>query len=107
LKKAIVKGVKRREPAIDFQTAHAAGLSGLSDTAVLRRAAGEGRILVSHDVTTMVYWFDQFIRSGQLSPGVFMVPQRSPISGVVDGLVLIWSASDVAEWQNRVVWLPL
>ena len=49
LNKAIVTGVLRREPTVDFLTAQAAGLRGLKDPEVLALAAKLGRILVSHD----------------------------------------------------------
>ena len=52
LNENIVRGVVRREPQIDFQTATAAGLPGLSDLDVLTMAASAGRILVSHDRKT-------------------------------------------------------
>jgi hypothetical protein len=35
LKRAIVSGVKRREPGIDFRSAQAAGLEGIEDPEVL------------------------------------------------------------------------
>jgi hypothetical protein len=47
LKKAIVKGVVRREPAIDFQAARAARLDAVSDLEVLTLAAAERRVVVS------------------------------------------------------------
>ena len=53
LNENIVRGVVRREPQIDFQTATEAGLTGLSDLDVLTMAARDGRILVSHDRKTM------------------------------------------------------
>ena len=49
LKRIIVDATMRREPRIDFQTAQAARLDGLDDEAVLRQAAPQSRILVSHD----------------------------------------------------------
>ncbi len=63
LRMPIVKGVKRREPLIDFQTANEAGLEGLADPIVLKIAADEGRLLVSHDVSTMPENFASFIES--------------------------------------------
>ena len=89
LKKAIVKGVVRREPTVDFRTAQAALLDSVNDLEVLRLAASEGRILVSHDVTTMAGTFEQFIRSGNRSPGLFLVPQDARVSNVVESLLLI------------------
>jgi len=53
LKQLIVAATFREEPAIDFKTAQSAQLDRLDDLTVLRRAASEGRILVSHDKHTM------------------------------------------------------
>ena len=53
LNQIIVSAELRRVPAIDFRTATAAGLAGLADQEVLARAARDGRILVTHDQTTM------------------------------------------------------
>jgi hypothetical protein len=53
LHQMIVTALVRREPGVDFQTATAAGLEGLLDPQVLERAATEGRMLVSHDQSTM------------------------------------------------------
>jgi hypothetical protein len=39
LNRHIVSAVKRREPTVDFQTAHEAALTGLDDQAVLAIAA--------------------------------------------------------------------
>jgi hypothetical protein len=52
LRRAIIKGLRRHEPGIDFKAAHDASLDGLDDLTVLAVAASEGRLLVSHDVST-------------------------------------------------------
>ena len=49
LNQDILTGVIRREPSVDFKTAAEADLSGVKDPDVLARAAGEGRLLVTHD----------------------------------------------------------
>ena len=49
LKRILVDAILRREPRIDFQTAQAARLDDLDDEAVLRLAASQFRILISHD----------------------------------------------------------
>lgn len=49
LNQAIVTGVVRREPMIDFQTAKISNLTKLLDIDVLLLAARANRILVSHD----------------------------------------------------------
>ena len=102
----IVIGVLRRESAIDFQTALAAGLEGLPDREVLSLAAKEGLILVSHDRRTMPLHFAEFIGT-QTSSGVLIVSQGLSLQEVIDTLVLIWAASSAEEWTNRIAFLPL
>jgi Domain of unknown function (DUF5615) len=107
LNKAIVTGVLRREPAVDFLTAHAAGLRCMTDSEVLALAAEQGRVLVSHDVGTMPAHFRTFRYAGRYSPGVFLVPQSLSLATAIDELLIIWLTSEASEWENRLVWLPL
>ncbi len=106
LNQIIVKATLRREPTIDFQTAHAAKLSGLKDEKVLAMAAKTDRILVTHDRKTIPHSFAEFIMS-QTSPGVLIVPQRLHVANVVEDLILIWAATEAEEWMNRIRSLPL
>ena len=105
LKRAIVAGVKRREPVVDFQTAQDAGLEGLNDPDVLAVAAQQGRILVSHDFEPCLAIFGALC-PGKRARGVFLISQDSPIRVAVEALLLIWAASDFAEWENHLTYLP-
>lgn len=102
----IVQAVQRREPALDFQTAHTAGLLGVSDLDVLARTAHEGRLLVTHDLHDMPHHFAAFIQE-QTSAGVLLVPQRLPVVTVMEHLLLIWTATEAGEWHNCMMSLPL
>lgn len=106
LNQAIVTGVLRRKPTIDFQTAFAAGLEGVKDPEVLAIAAQQGRVLVSHDRKTMPSEFAEFLANHQ-SAGVIIVSRRLPIEVVIEELLLIWEASIAEEWVNRIAKLPL
>lgn len=106
LKQVIVRAVRRREAAIDFQTATQAGLARLPDRDVLALAANEGRVLVTHDRKTMPKHFSEFIERST-SSGVVIVPQDMPVVAAVEDLILIWSASSSEEWVNRICFLPL
>jgi hypothetical protein len=61
LNQIILLATVRREPAVDFQTAPAAGLSGVADPEVLARAAKDSPVLVTHDRKTMSRHFSEFI----------------------------------------------
>jgi predicted nuclease of predicted toxin-antitoxin system len=53
LRRAIVLGLRRREPTTSFVQAYEAGLAGKDDLSVLRIAAEQNRIMVSHDLRTL------------------------------------------------------
>jgi len=106
LNQAIVIGVLGREPTLDFLSSTEAGLAGHGDPDVLELAASQGRILVSHDTSTMpVHFFDR-LRSGRRSPGVFLVRQRASVGQVVEAILLVWSASAPGEWAGQIHYLP-
>ena len=92
LNQIIVSAVVRRVPTIDFRTATTGGLAGVKDQEVLALAARDGRILVTHDQSTMPRHFGEFVRS-QRSPGLIVVPQHLPLGEVADDLILIWTAT--------------
>jgi len=102
----ILLAAVRREPAIDFRTAVAAGLAGLTDPEVLAVAAREGRVLVTHDQRTMPRHFAEWTTT-ERSPGLILVPQHLHVSVAVEELLLIWGATEAEEWTNRVCYLPL
>ncbi|MHC5937517.1 DUF5615 family PIN-like protein [Nostoc sp.] len=106
LNQAIVTGVLRQEPTIDFQTALAAGLEGVKDSEVLAITAQQRRILVSHDRKTMPSEFAEFITSNH-SAGVIIISQKLPVEVAIEELLIIWAISSAEEWVDRIAKLPL
>ncbi len=101
----IIRALLRLQPAIDSQTGHVAGLEGVSDPEVLAFAAREGRVLVSHDRSSMPRHFANFIVN-QTSSGVILVSQDFPKQQAIEELLLIWEASEAEEYVNRLVSIP-
>jgi hypothetical protein len=104
---AIVTGCIRREPAMDFLSANAAGLEGMSDPDVPALSTRARRILVTSDLKTMPRHFGEFLEAQGKCSGVFLVKQRAPVADVIEALVLLWAASETAEWQNQILEIPL
>lgn len=102
----IVSAVLRRVPAIDSELLRQRGWPASPDPEVLARAGGEGRILVTHNQTTMPRHFGEFVRA-QRSPGLVVVPQHLALRQAVDDLILIWTATDENEWIDRLAFLPI
>lgn len=73
---------------------------------MIAAAASEGRIVVTHDRSTMPVHFANFIAT-QTSPGVFILSQELPLSVAVEELLTIWEASEAEEWTNTIQFLPL
>jgi hypothetical protein len=106
LNRAIIIGVLRREPSVDFLTAHAAGLHSKTDPEVLALAGVQEQVLVSHDAGTLPAHFRAFRKEGKQSAGAFLVPQSLDIGAAIEELLLVWLASEGWEWENRWEWLP-
>jgi len=107
LNEHIIVGVLRREPAIEFLRVRDLGMSQASDEAVLEFAQRQGLLVVSHDVNTMPAAAYACLSVGASFSGLFMVQQSLPIAVVIDNLLLIWSGTDLEDWTNQVVFLPL
>jgi hypothetical protein len=103
---AIVTGCLRREPAIDFLSAHQAALDGVPDPEVLAFATLHNRILVTSDLRTMPRHFADFLEVNGHCTGVFLVKQRAPLAEVIESLLLVTPASDTSEWKNRLDEIP-
>ncbi len=61
----IVRGLWRRQPDLDLVRVQDVGLSGAADSAVLEWAAETGRLLLTHDVSTITKYAYQRVMAGQ------------------------------------------
>ena len=78
LRRQIVVAIRRHYPDIDIKSAQEASLHGVDDFAVLEMCAEQGRILLTHDVTTIGKSLKRFVGEGGNSPGVLVViPQAA------------------------------
>ncbi|HVS21458.1 MAG TPA: DUF5615 family PIN-like protein [Pyrinomonadaceae bacterium] len=97
----IVSAVRRQESAIDFQTANAVDLRGIADLEVLALAAREGRILVSHDLTTMPDNFATFVET-TASAGLLIIRQKVSIRRALEEVLHVWMDTDADDWINQM-----
>lgn len=103
----IVRGILRRKPEVDIARIQDVGLSGADDSTVLEWAAQEGRILLTHDVSTITHYAYERVREGKPMPGVFEVSRTLQIGRVIDDLLLLVECSLDGEWVGQVRYLPL
>ncbi len=103
----IVTGLIERNPTVDIVRVQEAGIAGSDDPSVLEWAAGEGRVLLTHDVTTMPRYASNRHEAGLPMPGVFLIPQNRRIGDVIESLLLIAEFSFENEWDGQIRYLPL
>jgi predicted nuclease of predicted toxin-antitoxin system len=103
----IVRGLLRRRADLDLVRNQDVGLQAASDPAILECAAGEGRIVLTHDRATLPsYAFDR-VRARQTMPGVFVLANSIPVRQAIDEILLINDCTEQHEWSSKVVYLPL
>jgi hypothetical protein len=107
LNNSIVRGLLRRQPELDIVRIQDVGLSGADDPTVLEWAAQEGRVLLTHDVSTITKYAYERVRAGQPMPGVFEVGRNVPIGRAIEDILLLAEYSFDNEWEGQVRYLPL
>jgi len=103
----IVRGLLRRKLELDIVRIQDVGLSGADDPTVLEWAAQEGRVLLTHDVTTITRYAYERVKAGQSMPGVFEVSRAVPVGRAIEDILLLAECSLESEWEGQVRYLPL
>ncbi|MBI3246699.1 MAG: DUF5615 family PIN-like protein [Deltaproteobacteria bacterium] len=103
----ILRGVVLRLPTLDIVRVQDVGLLGKSDPVVLAWAAGETRLLLTHDIRTMRLHAYARLDEGLPMPGVFVVPQSLPVARAIEEVLLLAECSVEGEWEGQVRFLPL
>jgi hypothetical protein len=104
---AILLGVRRARPDIDFVRVQDVGMSGTGDAELLEWAARENRIIVTHDVATMLPLAYDRIANRTPMPGLIEVGPQISIRSAIDDLILIAVCSSEEEWAGQVRFLPI
>lgn len=99
----IVRGVLRRRPELDLALVQTVGLSGVDDLEVLAWAASERRVVLTHDVNTMIDFAMKRLKSAEPMAGLFIVHQKgTAVSDVIDDILLLDDCSETAEWTDLI-----
>jgi predicted nuclease of predicted toxin-antitoxin system len=107
LNNQIVRGILRRNPQVDLVRAQDVGLSGVDDPSVLAWAAQAERIVLTHDVATMMDFAADRIQADQSMPGLFEISRRVPVGLAIEEILLIAECSLPGEWEGQIRFLPL
>ncbi len=103
----VLRGLLRRVPDLDAIRVQDVGLSGADDPTILAWAATEGRLLLTHDVTTITRHAHERLEAGMPMPGVIEVAPGVPISRAIEDIQLLVELSLEGEWEGQILYLPL
>lgn len=103
----IIRGLHRRVRDVNLVTVNEAKLASQIDPIVISWAAANNRILLTHDVNTMIDAALDRVRKAQPMPGVVAVPQHIAIGAAVSDLALIVTCAEPAELDGQIWYLPL
>jgi len=82
-------------------------MAGFSDEWLLELAAIEGRVIVTHDVSTMISHTVARLTNGLQMPGLIVVPATMEIGRAIKELELIIACAAPSDLKDLVVFLPL
>lgn len=103
----ILRGLLRQMPQLDIVRIQDVGLSGTDDPTILEWAAQEGRVLLTHDISTMADFAYGRFHIGRSMPGVLEVSRSVPIGLAIDGIILAIECSFEGEWEGQVRYLQI
>lgn len=103
----VYSGIRRRLPDFDIVRVQDVGLRAASDPVVLEFAASQNRIVLSHDVRTMETHALARLIAVKPMPGLFLIDQYFPIGRAIDEIVMIAECSNLSDWNDQIVRLPL
>jgi hypothetical protein len=83
------------------------GLGHTPDPLIPEWIAGEGRILITGDLNTMVGFASGRVPSGLPMPGVLALKESVGTGRVIDDIVLVAQTCTADEMKDQVLYIPL
>ncbi len=103
----IVRGLRRRQSELDILRMQELGLRGIDDPALLEQAAQRGRVLLTHDVTTITHFTYERVRAGLPMPGVVEVRWSLAVGQAIEEVLMVAELSLEGELEGQVRYIPL
>ncbi len=103
----IVWGLWRRAPNLDLVQVQDVGLDHTPDPQILEWAAGQGRVVITQDVNTMVGFAWELVKAGLPMPGVLVVRENCRIGRAIADILLVAECCTPEDIKNQVWYLPL
>lgn len=105
----IKRELLRREPTMDILRVGDAGAPSLEtkDEPILEWLQTSGYILVTDNRKSMPQHLRNHFERGGYHHGIITTRRGIALGQIIEELLLIWHASEAAEFRNRMEYLPL
>lgn len=103
----ILRGLALRIPTLDVVRTEDLGLRAASDPDLLKWAAEQDRVVLTHDEKTFDVFAYARMANGEKMTGVIIVPSQTPIGQAIDDLVIVITCKFENEWENNITRIPL
>jgi hypothetical protein len=103
----IFDGLRERLPALEIVRVQDTIMYQAPDPQVLEWAAQEDRVLLTHDVQTLINDAYDRVKRGLPMPGVIEVHKDTPVGQAIDELEIMIGAGTPEDFINQVRYIPL
>jgi predicted nuclease of predicted toxin-antitoxin system len=103
----ILRGVLRKNAAVQILPARNVGLAEAEDPDVLRWAAGEEMVILTHDRNTMIKFAIERIRRAEPMAGLVVIDQAAPLATIIQDVLILAECTEQSEWWSRIEFVPL
>ena len=105
----LAAGLLRREPDLTVWRIGTPGApqKGTADPDILRWCEEHAFILVTNNRKSMPGHLGSHLAAGGYVPGIIALNPSLNMGATIEELWLIWSVSDVADFADRILYLPL
>lgn len=103
----LFKALRKRFPDLDIVRVQDTELYQAPDPVVLEWAAKEKRIVLTHDVQTLVGDAYARVEQGLPMPGVILIPTTLAIGEALSDLEIAVGAGEPDDFADRVTFIPM
>lgn len=82
-------------------------VAGQDDFVLLQFATAADRVVLTHDVSTMIPAMRAQLQQAARCAPIVLVPDFLPVSAVVSDLLLLDQSATESDWAAGVIYLPL
>ena len=104
----IIRGLLRRSPGLDIVRAQdVSAIAGRGYERLLAWANTNNRVVLTHDLATMVPALLLHYRQTSQWASIVLVPDSLPIGQVVEEILILDGCSKESDWAAGLIYLPL